>query len=76
MTIQVQFNYMDYVRSGSGARVSKLLAGTKRVLRTGPLPSVPWRALDRRSAHLEHHLPVVLMTAFGLLAVIQYLLLR
>jgi hypothetical protein len=73
--IRVQFNYMDYVRSVSGSRTTKLLAGAKRVLRTGPLPSVPWRALDRRSANLEHHLPLLLLMAFGLLAGIQYLLL-
>ena len=67
---------MDYVRSASGARVPKLAAGAKPVLRTGPLPSVPWRALDRRSANLEHHLPLMLLMAFALLAGIQYLLLR
>ncbi|WP_280523972.1 hypothetical protein [Enhygromyxa salina] len=39
------------------------------------MPSVPWRALDRRSASLEHHLPLLLLTAFGMLAGIQYLLL-
>ncbi|PRQ09400.1 hypothetical protein ENSA7_08790 [Enhygromyxa salina] len=66
---------MDYVRSAAGSRVPTLVAGAKRRLRTGPLPSVPWRALDRRSASLEHHLPLLLLTAFGMLAGIQYLLL-
>ncbi|KIG14553.1 hypothetical protein DB30_06701 [Enhygromyxa salina] len=73
--IRVQINCMDYVRSAAGTRVPKLTAGAKRGLRTGPLPSVPWRALDRRSASLEHYLPLWLLTAFGLLAGIQYLLL-
>jgi hypothetical protein len=65
---------MDYVRSESQTRPSKLPAGTKRALRTGPLPSVPWRDLDRRSS-LEHHLPVLILLAFALLAGIQFLLL-
>jgi len=63
---------MDYVRGASRPQaLSPNDAGQE--LRTGPLPSVPWRDLNRRSG-LEQYLPTILLAAFGLLAMIQLLL--
>ncbi|PRQ03568.1 hypothetical protein ENSA5_14420 [Enhygromyxa salina] len=64
---------MAFVRD-SGVRVSQAVARAKRTLRTGPLPSVPWRELDRRSS-VEHHLTLLILVAFAMLAGIQLLLL-
>lgn len=58
---------MDYARSGGRHAV------TKRRLKTGPLPSVPWRDLDRKTS-IEDHLPALILLGFGLLATIQILL--
>lgn len=46
-----------------------------RKLRTGPMPAVNWRDLDRKTT-LEDAFPVLILAGFGLLASIQYLLLR
>ena len=45
--------------------------GTKP--RTGPIPSVPWRDLNRRSS-LEDRLPLMFLLAFAVLAGIQLML--
>jgi hypothetical protein len=58
---------MDYARSGRPAAVAK------RRFKTGPLPSVPWRDLDRKTS-IEDHLPMLILLGFGLLAMIQVLL--
>jgi hypothetical protein len=59
---------MDY------ARATRTSAGApKRKLRTGPLPTVPWSDLDRKTS-IEHHLPALILLSFGLLAAIQFLL--
>jgi hypothetical protein len=69
---------MDYARATrtpahlTGPRRT-LGLGAKRKLRTGPLPTVPWRELDRKTS-IEQHLPVMILLAFGLLAAIQVLL--
>jgi hypothetical protein len=60
---------MGYAR----ATRSPAPSGAKRKLRTGPLPPVPWRELDRKTS-IEHHLPLVILLAFALLAAIQVLL--
>lgn len=67
-----QTNYMDYVRSESPSRVSTT-SGSRRAPRTGPMPSVPWRDLDRRIS-LEQHLPLLILLSFAMLAGIQFLL--
>ena len=64
---------MDVVR---GAARQETISKSKRAgreLNTGPMPSVPWRDLNRRSG-LEPYLPTLLLLAFGLLAMIQLLL--
>ncbi|MCA9695949.1 MAG: hypothetical protein KC431_00380 [Myxococcales bacterium] len=64
---------MEYVRS-LFARSSVAPLGTRRrKLRTGPLPGVPWRQLERPH-NLEDHLPLLILVGFGLLATIQALL--
>jgi hypothetical protein len=66
---------MDYARSAIRSS-PRPLAGAKpqpRKIRTGPLPTVPWRDLDRKTS-IEHHLPALILFSFGLLAAIQLLL--
>ena len=64
--------YMDYLKAQARARRSATVPGgdRKRKVKTGPIPGVPWRDLDRRSG-LESHLPLVILLGFGLLAGIQ-----
>jgi hypothetical protein len=59
---------MDYARSGGRPAVVG-----KRSLKTGPLPTVPWRELDRKTS-IEDHLPALILLGFGVLATIQVLL--
>jgi hypothetical protein len=59
---------MDYARSG---RRPAVLA--KHRFKTGTLPSVPWRDLDRKTS-IEDHLPALILLGFGVLAAIQVLL--
>jgi len=61
-----QIAIMDYARS-------PIRPVTSRKLRTGPLPTVPWRELDRKTS-IEHHLPALILLGFGILATIQILL--
>ena len=61
---------MDYVRASTRAKRRRRL---EPKVRTGPMPTVPWRDLDRR-ASLEQHLPLLILLAFGILAAIQLLL--
>jgi len=63
---------MDYARSATRSP-ARPFAGAKRRVRTGPLPTVPWRELDRKTS-IEHHLPALILFSFGLLASIQLLL--
>jgi hypothetical protein len=58
---------MDYARNIGRTAVAK------RSFRTGPLPSVPWRDLDRKTS-IEDHLPALILLGFGVLATIQMLL--
>jgi hypothetical protein len=37
------------------------------------MPTVPWRELDRKTS-IEHHLSVLILLSFGVLASIQFLL--
>lgn len=62
---------MDYVRATR--RTARPIAATKRKLRTGPLPTVPWSDLDRKTS-IEHHLPALILLSFAALALIQLLL--
>lgn len=64
---------MDYARATRTPAPLSARLGTKRKLRTGPLPTVSWRELDRKTS-IEQHLPVMILLAFGLLAAIQVLL--
>lgn len=65
---------MDYVRGESPAKATPgRWRKIRHKLRTGPLPSVPWRELDRRSS-IENHLPLLIVLAFAFLAGIQLLL--
>lgn len=57
---------MDYARSSTRSSV-------KRKVKTGPLPTVPWRDLDRKTS-IEDHLPALILLGFGVLATIQILL--
>lgn len=61
---------MDLVRSASRPREPIPI---KRKLRTGPLPGVPWRDLERRG-DLEAQLPVLILLSFAALAAIQFML--
>lgn len=58
---------MDYARGGRPAVIAK------RSLKTGPLPTVPWRELDRKTS-IEDHLPMLILLGFAVLATIQLLL--
>jgi hypothetical protein len=58
---RLKFVLMDYARSA------------RRRFRTGPLPTVPWRDLDRKTS-IEDHLPTLILLGFGVLAAIQLLL--
>lgn len=62
---------MEYARSTR----TPAPPSAKRKLRTGPLPSVPWSQLDRKTS-IEQHLPLLILLAFALLATIQVLLSR
>ncbi len=44
--------------------------GTRRRVKTGPLPAVPWRTFER-PATLETRLPLVLMLLIGLVLAVQ-----
>lgn len=57
---------MDYARSSTRSSV-------KRKVKTGPLPTVPWQDLDRKTS-IEDHLPALILLGFGVLATIQILL--
>jgi hypothetical protein len=61
---------MDYARATRSS--GRSIAAIKRKLRTGPLPTVPWSDLDRKTS-IEHHLPALILLSFGLLAAIQFL---
>lgn len=62
---------MDYARTTRSP--GRLTAPPSRKVRTGPLPTVPWRELDRKTS-IEQHLPALILLSFGLLAGIQFLL--
>ena len=65
---------MDYARANrSAGRRAPLALAPNRKPRTGPLPTVPWRDLDRKTS-IEHHLPLLILLSFALLAGIQFLL--
>jgi hypothetical protein len=69
---------MDYARS-TPARLHLVRtppsARVVRKPRTGPMPTVAWRDLERKVS-LEDAFPLLILTGFALLGSIQYLLLQ
>ena len=53
---------MNYMASMDG--------GARRRVKTGPLPAVPWKTLERPPT-LETRLPLVLMGLIGLVMAVQ-----